>query len=178
MMTIELAFTEAGEVFAASQHVCFAKAGEKLAPIGDSFLRLRRDHARAHHAARGFKCQIKRRSEINIKAEGAAVLSDNLTMLEEELAVAGGEDIGRGRCGTEHVAEAVDESAFEIDTGEKRCRNALLALAQQTPCLLGGLDVAREEDYARRLQPFEQGSEARRHLGAVEADDEKLADFP
>jgi hypothetical protein len=36
--------------------------------------------------------------------------------------------------------------------------------------------VTGEEDHAGRLDRGEQGSEARRHLDAVEADDEKLTD--
>src|SRR6266576_4942832 len=42
--------------------------------------------------------------------------------------------------------------------------------------LIGAGDVAGEEDHARRLNAGEQGSETWRYLGAVEADDEELAD--
>src|SRR6266852_8828454 len=38
-------------------------------------------------------------------------------------------------------------------------------------------DVTGKEDHARWLNLREQGSEAWRHLGPVEADDEELADF-
>lgn len=43
--------------------------------------------------------------------------------------------------------------------------------------LLSAYDIAREKDYARGLQPGEQGAEARRRLSAVEADDKQLADL-
>ena len=97
-------------------------------------------------------------------------------MLAEEFAIAGGEDICGGGRWTEHVAKAIYDSAFEIDAGEQRRRNAFLAIAQQTPGLLGSLYVAREQDHSCRLQSLEQGTEARRHLCAVEADDQELAD--
>ena len=79
--------------------------------------------------------------------------------------------------GRERFAEAVDASAFEIDAGKERSRHALLAIAQKAPCLLGSPNVAREQNHSRGLQPLEQGTEARRHLSAVEADDQELADM-
>src|SRR5258708_38990375 len=98
-------------------------------------------------------------------------------MLAEEPPMFRCEPVCRGRRWAERVAKAVNAPAFEIDAGEQRCGNALLAVAQQSPGLVCGLYVAREQDPARRLQSLEQGSEARRHLCAVKADDQKLADL-
>src|SRR5258708_25895702 len=98
-------------------------------------------------------------------------------MLAEEPTIFRGETVCRGRSWAERVAKAGKGRALEIDAGEQRCGNALLAVAQQSPGLVCGLYVAREQDHARRLQSLEQGSEARRHLCAVKADDQKLADL-
>ena len=78
--------------------------------------------------------------------------------------------------GSEHVAETVHGAAFEVDAGEERRRDVFLAVAQESMRLLGAGDVAGKQDHARGLDAREQGSETRRHLGAVEADDEELAD--
>ncbi len=85
-----------------------------------------------------------------------------------------GKDIRRRRRRPEHVAKAIDSSALKIDAGKQRHRDALLTLTQQPPSLLRALDIAREENDSRRLQPPKQGSEPRRHLGAVEANNQKL----
>jgi len=82
-----------------------------------------------------------------------------------------------GGCVAEHVAEAVYLAAFEINAGEERRLDAFLAFAQQAVRLTGGSDVAGKQDHAGRLDFCEQGSEARGHLGRVEADDEELADL-
>ena len=52
----------------------------------------------------------------------------------------------------------------------------LLTVPEQFVSLLGSDDVAREQNHAGRLNTREQGSEASRHFGPVEADDEELAD--
>jgi hypothetical protein len=38
-------------------------------------------------------------------------------------------------------------------------------------------NIASEKDYARRLQPCEQGTETRGHFSSVEADNKQLADL-
>ena len=58
---------------------------------------------------------------------------------------------------------------------EVRC-HALLTVPQKRMRLLSPGDITGKQNHARRLNPSEQGSEARRHLGPVEADDEQLAD--
>ncbi len=68
-------------------------------------------------------------------------------------------------------------AAFEIDAGEEGSRDALLAIAQKTPRLLGSLYVAREQNHSCGLQTREQGTEPRGHLRAVKADDQELADL-
>src|SRR4029077_10060983 len=116
-------------------------------------------------------------SEINAESQSAAVLSNHLTVLAEEAAIAGAEDIRRRRCRSQYVAKAVDAPAFEVHAGKQRRGDAFLALAQQPPGLLGSLYISREQNDARRLQSLEQGSEAGRHFRAVEADDQELADL-
>ena len=97
-------------------------------------------------------------------------------MLAEKFAIAGCEYIRRRRRRAQHIAESIDAAAFKIDAGKQRGRDALLAIAQQTPGLAGILDVAGEQNHSRRLNTLQQGIEARRHLRAIEAEDQKLAD--
>ena len=98
-------------------------------------------------------------------------------MLAKKRAAARGKNLGRRRRPTDHVAETIHRAAFKIDASEKRRGNALLAFAQKSVRLRGPGDVAGKQNHARRLNLREQGSEARRHLGPVEADDEELADL-
>ena len=96
-MAVECAFAKTGEVLATSEDGGDAQSGEKLAGIGNGFAWVSRDRARTHHAARGFEGQIEHRSEVNVESECAAIFSDHLSVFAEELAIAGGEDVGGGR---------------------------------------------------------------------------------
>jgi hypothetical protein len=120
------------------------------------------------------KREVEDGREIYVKSEGVAAESDDLAVLAKKLAVAGRENVGGRGSGTERVAKAVYGSTFKIYAGEQRRGNAFLAVAQQAPGLFSVLDVAREEDHACGLEACEHRTEARRHLRAVEADDEKL----
>src|SRR5579863_6883167 len=158
-------------MFSAAEHARFPKSGEKFARIGGCFARIRRDRARPHHASRSLKSEIKRRGEINIEPQSAAVFADNLAVLAKKFAIAGGKNIrSRGRR-TQHIAKAVYAAALQINARKQPGRNAILAVAQQPRRLFDGLYVSRKQDHARRLQPREQGTEPRRHLRAVEAED-------
>jgi hypothetical protein len=100
-----------------------------------------------------------------------------LAVLAVEFSVAGGEDFGgRGR-GAEDGAEAIDTATFKVDAGKQRSGDALLAIAQEMPRLLGSFYVAREQYYSGGLETREQRCEARGHLRGVEADDQELADL-
>jgi hypothetical protein len=48
---------------------------------------------------------------------------------------------------------------------------------EQPVRLFSTVNIASEEDHARGLQTTEQGTKAGRHLSAVEAHDEQLADL-
>jgi hypothetical protein len=104
-------------------------------------------------------------------------LADNLAVPMEKPLIPGREDVSCRGCGAEHVAQAVDGTAFEIDAGKQARANAVLAVAQKLPGLLGSLDVACEQNDAAGLNSGDQGREARRDFGAVEAEDEKLAEL-
>ena len=93
-------------------------------------------------------------------------------MLAKQVAIAGRENVRRGRRRPDHIAQPIDFSAFQIDARKKRSRNVCLAIAQQLVGLLGADDIAREQNHARRLNALEQGSEPRGHLRAIEPDDE------
>ncbi len=92
-------------------------------------------------------------------------------MLAKEAAAAGGKNFCRGRSGADGAAETVYRAAFDVDAGEKRRGYVLLAFAEERVRLLGGLDVAGKEDHACWLNLREQGSQVRRNLSSVEADD-------
>jgi hypothetical protein len=98
-------------------------------------------------------------------------------MFPIEFAIAGCEDVGRRWCRTGDVAKAIHSAALHVNAGEQAGRDAGLALLEQPVRLLSACDIACEKNYARRLQPREQGTEPRRHLGAIEAHDQQLADL-
>src|SRR5712692_7702379 len=176
-MAVESALAQAGEVLAASENARRAQAREKFARVANRFARVCRDRARTHHAPRSFKGEIEHGSEVNVKSQSAAVFANHLPVLTEEFAIAGGEHIRCRRCWAEHVAKSIHAPAFEIAAGEKRRGNVLLAIAEESAGLLGGLYVPCKENDPGRLKLLEQGTEACGYLRAVEADDQKLADM-
>src|SRR5579864_7511138 len=97
-------------------------------------------------------------------------------MPPKELAIARIEHVRSRRRRSQRITETIHSSALEIDACKQRCGDTALALAQQLPSLFGILDVPREQDNARRLQPGEQGTEPQRHPCAVEANNQKLPD--
>src|SRR5271154_3359222 len=97
-------------------------------------------------------------------------------MRAKKFAVSGREHLRRRRRRSEHIAKPIDTSAFQIDAREQRRGNTLSAIAQQPPSLLRALYIAREQNNPRRLQSRKQGTEPRRHLRAVEANDQELPD--
>src|SRR5208282_2185841 len=177
VMAVKLALTESGEVLAAAEHTGIAQSAQKLAGVGNDLLGIVRNRPRTQHRPRSFVGQVEHRSKIYIEAQNAAVFADHASMLAKKRSASGGKNFCRRRRRTEHVAEAVDGAAFQVDACEKRRGYALLAFAQKSVRLIGCDDVAGEEDHARGLNFLEQGSEAWRCLGPVEADDQELADI-
>ncbi len=98
-------------------------------------------------------------------------------MLAKKRAAARGKNLRRRRRRAEHAAETIHRAAFQIHASEKRRGDALLAFAQKDMRLFRPSDVARKQNHPRRLNLRKQGSEPRRHLGSIEADDEELADI-
>ena len=176
MMRIERGLAQSGEMFAAAEHAGIAQPAQKLARVGNHLLRIVRNRPRTHHRTRSLVGQVEHRGKIHVEAKRAAVFADHAPMLAKERPAARGKNLCRRRRRTEHVAETVHRAAFKVHASEKRRRHALLAFAQKSVRLLSSGDVAGKQDHARRLNLREQGSEARRHLGPVEADDEELAD--
>ena len=128
--------------------------------------------ARLHHAPGSLKCQIQDRSEVDIESQRSAVLAHDLSVPAEQLSILGVEYLRCRRRRSQRIAKAIDGSPFPINACEQRRGNTLLTFAQQTPCLFRTPDVPREENYSLRLQPRQQGSDPRRYLRAVEADDQ------
>ncbi len=92
-------------------------------------------------------------------------------MLAKERAAARGKDFRRRRCCPQRFPKTIDCTSLEIDASKQRSRNLLLAFPQKRMCLLGTLDIARKQNHPRRLNLPKQGSQPRRHLGSIEADD-------
>ncbi len=177
MVRIERGLAQSGEMFAAAEDSGIAQSAQKLARVDNHLFRIVRDRPRTHHRARRLEGQIEHRGKIHVEAKRAAVFADHATMLAKKRAAARGKNLCRRRRRTDHVAETVHRAAFKVHASEKRRGHALLAFAQKSMRLLSSGDVAGKQNHARRLNLREQGSEARRHLGPVEADDEELADF-
>src|SRR5712692_2919844 len=123
------------------------------------------------------KSQVHHRREVRVEAERAAGFANHFSVLAEEPAVSGGEYIRRGRCRTSDVAEPVHPAAFHVHTSKQGRGDARMAIFEQRVRLLRAGNVAGKEDHSCGLYPCELGTETGRHFGAVEADDEKLADF-
>ena len=136
-----------------------------------------RYRTRAHDSARCSKCEIHDRSKVSVETQRAAGFADDLAVLAKEPGIAGGKNIRRRRRRSSDVAKAIDLATFHIDARKQRRRNACLAFFEQFVSLLATDDIARKENHTRRLQSCEQGTESRRHLGAVEADNEELANL-
>jgi hypothetical protein len=95
----------------------------------------------------------------------------------EELAIGRSKDVRSRRSRTEEVPKPVDVAAFKVDTGKQRRQKAFLAIIQERPRLRCAFYVSCKQYHSCRLQPSKEGTDARRHLRPVEADNEKLADL-
>ena len=100
----------------------------------------------------------------------------DFAVLAKELVIVAAENRGCGRRRTSDIAEAINAATFHVDASEYRDGNACAAISEQFVGLLCSCDVASEEDHARGLDAGEQGTQAGRHLRAIEANDEELAD--
>ena len=173
-MAIELAFTKAGEVLAAPEHLRLFKPRQKFAGIFDGFARISRNRARSHDVAGSLKRKVENWRKIYIETKSAAASADDLAVFAKCLRMRSCEYLGRGRCGTERNAKAIDGATLEVDACKKRSLHAPLTLAQQTPSLFWSSDVARKKNHSRGLHTPEQGSESRLDLHTIEANDEQL----
>ena len=74
------------------------------------------------------------------------------------------------------LRKAIDPASFHVYGGEQGCGYAGLAVFQEVVGLLSAGNVAGEQDDAGGLNAGQQISQAGRHFGAVETDDEQLSD--
>src|SRR5713101_4714399 len=104
-------------MLAAAEDTGITQPTEEFAGVGNDPLGIIRDCPRAHHGSRGLKRKVERGSEVHVEAERTAVRADDASVLAEQRAVAGGKDL-RGRWSrSEHIAEAIYRSTFEVYTG-------------------------------------------------------------
>ncbi len=97
MMGIEIGLAQARKMLGRAHHICRAQSGQKLPRINHGLFRIGRNRTRTHHRLRSFERQIHDRSEVGIKSKSPARFADDLAVPAEELAVAGGENIGGRR---------------------------------------------------------------------------------
>ena len=136
-------------MLAAAEDVGIAQSAQKFARVDDRPASDRpKPRANSSPDREASKAKIEDGSEVDVEAKSAAVFADDAAVLAKELAIAGGEDIGGERRGTDHVAEAVHLAAFEIHAGEKRRGHMLLAIAQQA-CVCSAPVMLR----AKRITP-------------------------
>ena len=145
-MAVELAFAKSGEVLAAAQNFGGLESRQKFVSVGNGLGRVGRHRTRSHYRARCLERQIEHRSKVDVESHCAAVLTDDLAMLSEDVRVAGGECLSRRWSCAQRLAKTIDCSAFEVDAGEQRSGNAFLAIGNQAPSLLGSLDITGEEN--------------------------------
>src|ERR1700728_3924041 len=119
-MAVEIAFAEAGKMFATSEDAASTKSGEELPRVRSCFPGIGGDGTRTHHFARGFEGEVEDGGEIDIESKEATVFPNDLTMLTKELAIGGGEYLRGRRRWPKDVPESVDASAFEINTEKER----------------------------------------------------------
>ena len=150
-MGVEVGFSKAGEVLAATKNVGIAQAAQEFVGVQDGLVRIRGNGASAEYGARGGECEVKYRSEVHIEAEGPNLLADQAAMPAEELLVLCCCNVGHGGRRSNSITQAVDIASFEIDTTKQRLDYMVLAFLQKLETWLGGSDVAREQDHAGRL---------------------------
>ena len=177
VVRIEIGLAETGEMFDGSEHSCRTQSAEKFAGVDSGLPGIARYRARAHHFARCFKCQIHNRRKVRVETQGPTGFADGLPMFAIQSTIAGGEHFCRGRRGSGEIAKAIYPATFHVHRREQMSRSPCPAFLEQPVGLFAMNDIAREKYHTRRFEPREQGTEPRRHLGAVEAHDEQLADL-
>jgi hypothetical protein len=96
-------------------------------------------------------------------------------VLPVKFAISSRENLRRRRRRSQRIAKAVHRPALKIDARKQRRCYTLLAFTQQSPRPFRIFDIPRKQDDSGRLQPREQGTDPRRHLLAVEPDDQNLS---
>src|SRR5262249_16882472 len=91
--------------------------------------------------------------------------------------VSGCKHIRRRWRGSDRTPKPVDLTAFEVDTTKQRDLHLCLAIFKQLVGLLRADNIPRKQNDACGLNTSQQGSQRRRHLRAVETDNEKLSEL-
>src|SRR5207302_8667949 len=77
------------------------------------------NRARTHYRARSREWQVRYRRKIRVEAQGATFFTDDPAMLAKELAVAGGEYVGRGRRRFQRFLQPINQPALHVDTAKQ-----------------------------------------------------------
>src|SRR5271166_1531776 len=150
-MAVEFAFSQAREVFPASDNFGSFEPRQEFTRIRHGPARVTRHCAGAHHSARSVQRQIKHWSEVNVKSQSPAILADDLAMSSKKVGIIRREHVGSRWCRSKHIPKSIDAPALKINTRKQRCFEALPNLAQQMPGLLRTLGVPCKQDYTCRL---------------------------
>jgi hypothetical protein len=151
-MRVERTAAQAGKVLPATEHTCFAEAGEEGFRVSDDTFRIVGYHTGAHHFGGSSSTQIEHGGKGDVETEQAELRADEVAVRAAESSAAGrGDDGWRGH-GCDEVAKAIDEAALDIDgmkdgTIADEIRNAL----KQSVDLRRFFDVAAEEHGTGRL---------------------------
>jgi hypothetical protein len=95
-------------------------------------------------------------------------------MPAKELAIARSKDCRWRRGGSDRFLKSIHKAPFHVDAKKWRNFDQSLASLQKFISLLGADDISREQDDTCRLHASKQGTDLRRDLGSVKANDERL----
>jgi hypothetical protein len=95
-------------------------------------------------------------------------------MPAKELAIASSKYCRWRRGWSDRFLKPIYEAAFHVYAKKWRNFDQSLASLQKFISLLGADDISREQDDTCRLHAGKQGTELRRDLGAVKANDKRL----
>ena len=96
-MSVEVGLAEAGKVFGRADDAGRAQSLEKFPGIKDRLFRVRRNRTGTHDRPGGLEGQVHHRRKVSVESQGPAGFANDFAVFAEELAVAGGENVGGGR---------------------------------------------------------------------------------
>ena len=169
-------------MFTAAQNPLRPQPGEERPCVVADFIRVCAVDARLHHRQRCGQGKVKHGGKGGVEAEQAHGAANEFTVkLRVAPRFCGGHSCCRGH-GAKHVAEAINQAAFQVDGTQGRDVLVLRSGAfnrrlEKSSGLRRLLHVAAKEDEAGRTDEAQPRALGRIERGAAEADDKELADL-